>query len=174
MARAPEDRLRALEDREAIRELQATYCYLVDDGRFDELVEHHFAEDARCDFRLIGSGLDPILAEGREPVRAFFTQGVAALLRDMSHTTHNHRLSIEGDRASGESYFELTAIDATTGEAVVGGGRYIDRYRRQAGAWTFEERRAEIRHMSPLREGWDRQRFLQVLRVLMAAGSTND
>jgi len=174
MAQAPEDRLRALEDREAIRELQATYCFLVDDGRFDELVDHHFAEDARCDFRLVGSGLDPIVAEGREPVRAFFTQGVAALLRDMSHTTHNQRISIEGNRASGESYFELTATDATTGEAVVGGGRYIDRYRRRAGGWTFAERRAEIQHMSPLREGWDRQRFLRVLEVLMAADSTDD
>ena len=171
MAQGPEDRLRALEDREAIRELQATYCFLVDDGGFDELVDHHFTEDARCEFRLVGSDVDPMVAEGREPVRAFFTQLVAALLRDMSHTTHNHRLSIEGDRASGESYFELTATDATSGEAVVGGGRYIDRYRRRGDGWCFAERRAEIRHMSPLREGWDRQRFL---RVLMAAGSTDD
>ena len=42
MAKTEEDRLRALEDREAIRELQATYCFLVDDGRFDELVEFCF------------------------------------------------------------------------------------------------------------------------------------
>ena len=49
----PEDleaRLRALEDREAIRELRATYCFLVDDGRFDELVDGCFTDDARCDF----------------------------------------------------------------------------------------------------------------------------
>ena len=45
----------------------------------------------------------------------------------------------------------------------MGGGRYIDRYRRVGGAWRFEERRAEIRYLSPLREGWDRQRFLQAL-----------
>ena len=158
-----EDRLQVLEDREAIRELQATYCFLVDDGRFDELVDRPFAKDARCDFRLVESEMDPMVAEGHEPIRFLFTQGVAALLSDMSHTTHNHRIAVEGDHASGKSYFELTAIDATTGEAVMGGGRYIDRYRRQGDAWVFAERRVEIRYMSPLREGWDRQRFLRAL-----------
>lgn len=171
MAKTAESRLQALEDREAIRELQATYCFLVDDGRFDELVESHFAADARCDFRIMASGLDPLLAEGHEEVRAFFVNVVAGLLREMSHTVHNQRIAIDGDRASAESYFELTAIDATSGEAVLGGGRYIDGYRRVGGTWRFQERRAEIQHLSPLREGWDRQRFLH---VLMAAASAND
>ena len=161
MTQHPEDRIQVLEDREAIRELQATYCFLVDDGRFDELVDHHFAKDARCEFHLVGSEVEPMVAEGHEPIRFLFTQGVAALLSDMSHTTHNHRIAVEGDSASAESYFELTAIDATTGEAVMGGGRYIDRYRRQSDAWVFAERTVEIRHMSPLREGWDRRRFLR-------------
>jgi hypothetical protein len=168
MARSQSDRIRALEDREAIRELQATYCFLVDDGRSDELVEHHFTTDARCDFRLLESGMAPLVAEGQEQVGAFFREIVYGLLREMSHTTHNERIAIEGDDASAQSYFELTAIDAASGEAVVGAGRYIDRYRRLGDAWRFAERRAEIRHMSPLREGWDRQRFV---RALMAGGS---
>jgi len=168
MTKTEESRLQALEDREAIRELQATYCFLVDDRRFDALVDRCFAKDARCDFRLLESGLDPMLAEGREQIRAFFKGAVGGLLRDMSHTVHNQRIAIEGDRASAESYFELTAIDATTGDAVVGGGRYVDRYRRLGDSWQFDERRAEIRHLSPLREGWDKQRFL---RVFVAAGS---
>jgi len=41
-----EQRLRILEDREQIRELAPTYCFLVDDGRFAELVERCFTEDA--------------------------------------------------------------------------------------------------------------------------------
>ena len=171
MAMSAESRLQALEDREAIRELQATYCFLVDDERFEELVESCFAEDARCDFRLVDSGLDPLLAEGHEQIHAFFENAVAGLLREMSHTVHNQRIALDGDRASAECYFELTAIDASSGEAVMGGGRYVDRYRRLRGAWRFEERRAEIRFLSPLREGWDRQRFL---RSLMAAAAARD
>ena len=76
MTRTEESRLRALEDREAIRELQATYCFLVDDRRFDELADRHFAKDARCDFRLLGSGVDPLVAEGRDEIRAFFESAV--------------------------------------------------------------------------------------------------
>jgi ketosteroid isomerase-like protein len=171
MAKTVEDRLREIEAREAIRELQATYCFLVDDGRFDELVARCFAEDARCDFRLPGSGLDPLVAEGSQEIRSFFEATVAGLLREMSHTTHNQRLAIEGDRASAESYFELTAIDAASGEAVMGGGRYFDRFRRLAEGWQFEERRAEIRYLSPLPAGWARQRFLP---ILMTAASTGE
>ena len=57
------------------------------------------------------------------------------------------------DRASGDCYSELTAVDQASGEAVVGAGRYIDRYRRDAGAWRFEMRNAAIFFIAPLREG---------------------
>lgn len=169
MARTEAHRLRELEDREAIRELQATYCFLVDDARFGELVDDCFTKDARCDFRLSGSGIDPLVAEGSEEIGRFFEAIVAGLLRQMSHTTHNQRLTVEGDRASAESYFELTAIDASSGEAVVGGGRYFDRFRLLDGSWRFQERRAEIHYLSPLQEGWARRRFLPVL--VAAAGA---
>ncbi len=161
-----EQRLRILEDREAIRDLAATYCFLVDDGRFDELVERCFTEDACCDFRATAGGGDqmvPAVSRGRAELRNFFTVIVPAALRDMAHTTHNHRISIDGDRASGDCYFELTAVDRTSGEAVVGAGRYLDRYRRDQGAWRFEMRNAAIFYIAPLREGWAKQRFLSAL-----------
>lgn len=162
-----EQRLRILEDREDIRELAATYCFLVDDGRFDELVERCFTEDACCDFHAAagrgGDQMVPTVSRGRAELRNFFTVIVPAVLRDMTHTVHNHRVSIDGDRASGDCYFELTAVDRTSGEAVVGAGRYIDRYRRDGGAWRFEMRTAEIFFIAPLREGWAKQRFLNAL-----------
>jgi ketosteroid isomerase-like protein len=161
--KSPEDRLRELEDREQIRELCATYCFLVDDGRNDELIDRCFAEDAVCDFRTVDGSTAPLVSKGREEVRAFFKQAVPALLRDMSHTVHNHRIAIDGENASGECYFELTALDAAKGEPVVGGGRYLDRYRRVDGAWRFAERKALISHISPLAEGWAKRRFLQSL-----------
>ena len=59
-----EARLRALEDREAIRELRATYCFLVDDGRFDELVDDWFTADALCEFRAVDGSFEPMRAQG--------------------------------------------------------------------------------------------------------------
>ena len=163
MGSSSEERLRTLEDREQIRELTATYCFLVDDGRFAELVERCFTEDACCDFHGAGGGMAPTVSRGRAEVRHFFSVVVPAALRDMAHTVHNHRIAIDGDRASGDCYFELTAVDQTSGEAVVGAGRYIDRYRRDAGVWRFEARNAEIFFIAPLREGWAKKRFLDTL-----------
>ncbi len=160
MGKNIQQRLRILEDREQLRELAATYCFLVDDGRFDELVERCFTEDACCDFHSAGGGMAAMVSRGRAELRNFFAVVVPAALRDMAHTVHNHRVSVDDDRASGDCYFELTAVDRASGEAVVGAGRYIDRYRRDAGAWRFEMRNAEIFFIAPLREGWAKQRFM--------------
>lgn len=156
-------RLQLLEDREAIRELQATYCFLVDDRRFDELADTWFTEDARCDFRDAAGVMPPMISSGRAEIRAFFTQVVAPLLDDMCHTVHNQRIVIDGDTARAECYFELTAVHPPTGDAVVGAGRYLDRYRRIDGLWRFTQRDARIFHMTSLAEGWARRRLLPVL-----------
>jgi ketosteroid isomerase-like protein len=161
-----EQRVKALEDREAIRELCATYCFLVDDGSFDELVERCFTVDALCDFGAADGSVGPLVARGSAEVRTFFGQVVASLLRGMAHTVHNHRIELEGDAARGECYFELTAESVVDGEALVGAGRYLDRYRRVDGAWRFAERRAEIAYIAPLSEGWAKRRFIAALRGL--------
>ena len=156
-------RLRYLEDREQIRELQATYCFLVDDGRFDELVDQWFTEDARCEFRDVKGAISPLVSNGHAEIRTFFTQIVATLLHDMCHTVHNERIVIDGDAARAECYFEVTATHPATGDAVAGAGRYIDRYRRVGGRWRFAERTAHIFHMAPLAEGWARRPLLRAL-----------
>jgi len=156
-------RLRLLEDREQIRELQATYCFLVDDGRFDELVGTCFTDDARCDFRDSKGLISPLVSTGHKEILAFFTGVVAVLLHDMCHTVHNERIAVEGDTASASCYFELTAKHPATGDCVVGAGRYEDRYRRVDGAWRFAERNARILHMAPLAEGWVKRPLLRAL-----------
>jgi len=156
-------RLQRLEDRERIRELQATYCFLVDDRRFDELVDQWFTEDARCDFRDRAGAMTPFVSNGRSEIRAFFTQVVDVLLQDMCHTVHNERIAINDDAATGECYFELTAKQPDGDEAVVGAGRYVDRYRRVGAAWRFSERNAIIFYIAPLAEGWVRRPLVRVL-----------
>ena len=67
-------RVQRLEDRAAICELQATYCFLVDDGRFDELVDRWFTADARCDFRDTRGAVTPMVSTGHAEIRTFFIQ----------------------------------------------------------------------------------------------------
>ncbi len=160
-------RLRAIEDRQQIEELRATYCFLVDDGRPKELVDEWFTDDATCDFRAVRGGSTlAVASRGRAEVCAFFTRIVPALLEDMCHTTHNHRIALDGDLASGDCYFEVTARDASSGEAVVGAGRYVDRYRRVDGHWRFVQRNAEMFYMAPLAQGWVQRPFTAAIEAV--------
>lgn len=166
-------RLRAIEDRQAIEELRATYCFLVDDGRLAELVDEHFTDDAVCDFRSVRGGAKlAFLSQGRDAVRTFFTQAVPAVLAEMCHTTHNHRIAVDGDGASGDCYFEVTGRDPTSDEPIVGAGRYVDRYRRVGGRWRFAARDAEIYYMSPLAAGWVKRPFGPALLAAAAASAS--
>ena len=149
-----EQRIQLLEDREKIKELRATYCFLVDDDQYAELVNDHFTLDAGCDFRSRMAGFDPMVSKGREQVLSFFQETVANLLKDMTHTTHNNRITIDGDRASGDCYFELTAREANSSSPMVGAGRYKDEYQRVGGIWQFSQRNADIFHIVPLNQGW--------------------
>ncbi len=165
-------RLEVIEDRQQIEELRATYCFLVDDGRVDELVDGYFTDDALCDFRAVrGGGTLALISKGREEVRTFFAQLVPAMLHDMCHMIHNHRIVIDGDHAAGDCYFEVTGKDATSGDAIVGAGRYRDRYRRVDNRWRFEQRNAEIFYMAPLAVGWVKRPFLDVPAAVGGAGS---
>ncbi len=161
-----EKRIQVLEDREKIKELRATYCFLIDDGKYAELVNDHFAQDAHCDFRFRLGGLPPLFSNGQEEelppfisngqdeVVKFFRNFVTLLLKDMSHTTHNHRIVVDGDRASGDCYFELTARDANTSAPMTGAGRYFDGFERVDDEWRFSQRKADIFYIVPLSPGW--------------------
>ena len=147
-------RIQQLEDRELIRELRATYCFLVDDNQYVELIDNFFTDDARCDFRVRLGDTEPLISNGREEILDFFATIVVGTLKDMSHTTHNHRIAIDGDCGSGDCYFELTARDADTAVPMIGAGRYDDKYQRLDGRWRFSQRNADIFFIVPLDQGW--------------------
>jgi hypothetical protein len=149
-----EERIQVLEDREMLKELMATYCFLVDDEKFAELVNEHFTSDAQCDFRFRLGELPPFVSNGQKEVLAFFRDFVSIMLKDMSHTTHNHRIAVDGDRASADSYFELTARDKNSSGPVTGAGRYFDEFERVDGKWRFSQRKADIFYIVPLDPGW--------------------
>ena len=149
-----ESRIQQLEDRHHILELRATYCFLVDDNKFGELVETCFTADAVCDFRSRQAPRQPLISTGRIEILAFYQDTVASTLSAMSHTVHNHRIHLDGEQGVGDCYFELTARDASSGVPMVGAGRYIDSYRRVGGVWQFARREADIFHIVPLATGW--------------------
>ena len=134
--------VRALADKEAIRELTARYADCVWRHDPDGAVEL-FAEDGIMD---VGNGT--VLA-GRTALR----EGYRAMLTvDLQPFVHGHVIELDGDHASGRCYLDLRG--SMEGKSMTGAGFYEDHYVRTARGWKFQARKLVMRFFSPHHDGW--------------------
>jgi ketosteroid isomerase-like protein len=135
-------RIRALEDKDAIRELTARYCFAVARNDVDAVIEL-FCKDGA----LIMNDRSFV---GHEGLR----EGYGGAMPDPSPKPfiQNHVIELDGDRAHGICAVEIRAVQ--DGEAYTAAGWYQDEYRREMGEWKFASRRFEVYHWVPLRQGW--------------------
>ena len=135
-------RIRALEDKDAIRELTARYCFAVARNDLEGIVAL-FCEDGEF-------VMNDRAFHGREGIRS----GYGAGMPDPSPKPfiQNHLIELDGDRARGLCAVEIRAVQG--GEAYTAAGHYEDEYRRVDGEWKFARRRFEVYHWVPLRQGW--------------------
>jgi SnoaL-like domain len=149
-----EARIRRLEDIEAIKQLKARYCFLCDAGladerNRDELISH-FSRDARVDF-----GLGPAsVFQGREGLEIFFGRVVPGAVSFCMHMVHNAIIEVDGDRATGQWYYEAPTTDSASGRAQWMAGTYLEEYVRESGEWKFASIETRWKFISPYDEGW--------------------
>ena len=132
MCRETEARLRALEDREEIRDLVMRYLLAIDDRDFRRLGDL-FSEG--CALRSPAEGVE---VHGRESIVDFFRTVLAGYGPTM-HVVHRHLVElVADDRATGvaTAHAELS-IDGTTYCVAL---RYYDEYARIEGGWRFADR----------------------------------
>lgn len=89
-----DDRIRRLEDLEALRELKYRYATYCDDGYDADRLAPLFTADAVWDGGVLGRFV------GREAIRAFFVQ-CSKIVPFAIHQVTNPILEIDGDRATG-------------------------------------------------------------------------
>ncbi len=131
-----EAEIRALVDKQAIRETMMRYCRAID--RLDiDLLRTVYHPDARDDHNVfVGSAEE------------FYTW-VVPLLSAYEVTQHviaNMLIELDGDRAWVETYL-IAYHRRRGGEAEVDdvlGGRYIDRFERRDGAWRIADRKVVV------------------------------
>ncbi len=129
-----------LEDKDAIRELLALYCFHFDGGRFEDWLDL-FTEDGVFDVKGIGR------FSGRDQLRAFLknvpvTDGMPA----MKHCVMNDIVQVDGDSASARCYVLVARGGGRLDLGVA--GRYEDHLRRVNGQWRFAERQAFLDFMN--------------------------
>ena len=110
-----EERLRRLEDIEAIRILDAAYCRLLDDGDWPALVAL-FTEDGVFD------GLRRV--QGHRDLLAFFGGLADAGMSVFWHHVSNHEIQVIGDSATVRSLLWQPCV--VGGVPHVAAGRYAD------------------------------------------------
>ena len=145
-AQTIEQRIHRLEAREAIRELVAGYCRVIDNRDVDGIAAL-FTPDARFRSR------DGVMnASGREAIIQQF-HGRFAVLGPSNHFTHDHSIWFEGDdglhaRGLVNSHAEVVRNNEPMWAAL----RYEDEYRFEDGAWRFADRLLLFFYYLPVRE----------------------
>jgi 3-phenylpropionate/cinnamic acid dioxygenase small subunit len=125
-----------VEEKDAIRELLARYCFHFDSGEFDEWV-NLFTEDAVFDVGARGR------FAGREALRNFvrvipLTNGVPGI----KHCVMNSIVNVEGDRATARSY--VVVVQGGEVLSVPVAGRYEDELVKAGGQWRFTNRKVHL------------------------------
>jgi ketosteroid isomerase-like protein len=157
-----EDRVRRLEDVEAIRGLDARYCRLIDTADWSGLVSL-FTPDGTFD------GLQTI--NGQENLLTFFG-GLAGGGMRWWHHVGNHEIEVAADTADVRSMLWQPCV--VDGLAHIAAGRYTDRLVRTADGWRYERKQVRFDYWGPLTDGWDQHRFgFAPARVAATPGSSS-
>jgi len=148
-----EERIRVLEDTEAIKRLKHEYCFALDLRDWDAVAEM-FAEDGTVDYGDIGS------ARGRPAIRRLFVDRISKDFAIFVHMAHNPVIDLKGDRASGRWYFDIPAtVSPDKARWIV--GWYDDEYVRGAdGRWRYASLKSSYFYVSSYEKGWGKERFV--------------
>lgn len=137
-------RIEALEDRNAIQEVTAQYCFATNGKNISDTLKI-FHEKAELDVAPWGH------FTGKEGLEKFFV-GIWSIASDLQHLTHNHVIKINGDRATGICHFEATLTIG--GKPLICAGIYDDNLVKEKGIWYIMKRIIKMDYLVPLNEGW--------------------
>lgn len=141
-----EARLRRMEDRFDIGQLQARYTIHIDDQNLDE-VAPLFAREGR--FRSADGVMDAI---GREAICDQY-RGRFAALGFGFHVTHDHIITLnEVDSARATGIVSSHAEVVRNGRPMLVAMRYYDHYIREDGAWRIADRLLKFFYYLPVDE----------------------
>ena len=135
-----EERIRAIEDRDQIRELTARYCHSIAKAEAAAVVDL-FCEDGIFE-------MGERVVRGRGELEEFYS-----VVSDSPPIPfiQNHVIELDGDQASGLCSVEIRIVQQ--GEAYTAAGWYDDHYRREGDRWRFAHRLYHVFQWVPLSKG---------------------
>ena len=127
----------AIEEKDAIREVLAEYCFALDGGRYDDMAAL-FTEDGTWDTAFgAATGRATIAGQARDiRVRAGDNRPRAV------HLVTNIIIALDGERAEIRSNWTVVQ-NSPQGPKIGSGGAYADQMVKQQGRWLFHYRKID-------------------------------
>ena len=148
-----ENRLRVLEDIEAIRNMKMRYAAFCDDNYNPDGIAELFVEDAVWEATGLGK------FEGREAIRKFF-QDASKIFTFALHYTLNPQIEVNGDTGKGKWYVHMPCTLGDGNQAAWVAAHDEEEYVRVDGEWKFKHKIATIHFTTPFDEGWAKVPFI--------------
>ena len=148
-----------LRDIEALNQLVARYCHLVDARQWKDLAQL-FTEDATCEYGFLGS------FNGRNEIMTKFFEPLAQDHSFMAHMVHNPIVEVQDDVASGSWYLTAQITLEPMKQAVWVMAKRQHRFKRVDGSWKFTAIKVEPWYFSRYEQGW-----AKICRGLAAGGT---
>ena len=132
----------AIEEKDAIREVMAEYCFALDGGRYDDMAAL-FTEDGTWDTAFgAATGRAAIAGQARD-IRANRTQEGAGDNRPRAvHLVTNIVIALTGDKAEVRSNWTVVQ-NSPQGPKIGSGGGYVDQMVKENGKWLFRYRKID-------------------------------
>jgi len=150
---ALENRVRAVEDVDALRNLKAKYAAYCDDNYDADKIAEMFVEDAVWESGSLGR------FEGREAIREFF-RGASKIFTFALHYGLNPHIEVTGDTARARWFLFMPCIVGDGNKAMWRAGIDDEEYVRVNGEWKFKSKISSGIFNTPFEEGWAKTRFV--------------
>lgn len=147
-----EVRVKLLEDIEAIKKLQAAFCYAVDSFDWQRVV-NLFTDDAVAEYGTFGH------YEGKEQITQFYRDMLPKSMSFLEHMCHNFTIEVKGEKATGEFYFETPATQISPKRAFWIAGKYEGNYVNVNGEWKIKKLTSATYYNTPYENGWVKTRM---------------
>jgi len=132
-----EERLRRLEDRDAIHQLFVDYGRYLDAGDIDAYAGL-FTADGEVMLGPMGR------TRGRENIRELMSTVLDGRVGSSYHLIGSPQVRLDGDEATSEVMWTVIQRDGEGKPKLTSMGRHVDRLRREDGVWRIAERRGYV------------------------------
>jgi len=150
-----EERIKRLEEIEAIKKMKAEYVLACDERRWDDAVRY-FTSRAVVAFGPFGK------FESRQELEKFFKETMPVTIGFTIHRLSNPIIEVKGDTAKGIWYCEIPSTHIPTNKAILQQGTYFDEYIKEGNEWKHTKLDLVYSYITEFGEGWVKKNMVAV------------